>query len=72
MLRFTQRDSPLTADRDRVVRAQPSSPTQQDGSIEGGEPPRGLRTALLIGFGGLLVIMLVAGSTALQTLRRCQ
>jgi signal transduction histidine kinase len=70
MLRFTQHDSPLTADKDRGVHAQPSPPTQQDGTAEGSEQaPRRLRTILSIGFGGLLVIMFVAGFTALQTLK---
>jgi len=70
MLRFTQRNSPLTANRNRDVRAQPSLPTDRDESIEGGErTSRRIRTVLLVGFGGLLVIMFVAGFTALETLR---
>jgi len=49
--------------------AQPSPPTRQAAGAEPGErAPRGLRTILLIGFGGLLAIMLAAGFTALQTL----
>ena len=64
--------SELTTDanKDRALHAQPSLPSQPDRSIEGSErTTRRLRTVLLIGFGGLLAIMLVAGLTALETLR---
>ena len=70
MLYFAQQDSSLTEDQNRGTGSQPSSSTHRDGGTEGGErTPRRLRTVLLIGFGGLLVIMFVAGFTALQTLR---
>jgi len=70
MLHSTQHDSPVAAVKDRGAPAQPSSPTQQVASIEGGErTSRRLRTVLFLGFGGLLVIMFGAGFTALQTLR---
>jgi signal transduction histidine kinase len=70
MLRFSQQDSPQTANKNGEGHAQPLSPTRQDRSIEGGERvPRRLRTVLSIGFGGLLVIMFIAGFTALETLR---
>jgi signal transduction histidine kinase len=61
----------IDADKNRGGQARPSSPAQQGGSIEGGErTPRRLRTVLLIGFGGLLVLMFVAGFSALETLRQ--
>jgi hypothetical protein len=70
MLRFSQQDGPQTANKNGGGHAEPWSPTRQGGSIEGGERvPRRLRTVLSIGFGGLLVIMFIAGFTALETLR---
>ena len=53
------------------VDAQPSSSTRKAGGTEAGErAPRGLPTILLIGFGGLLAIMVAAGFSALQTVRK--
>ena len=52
------------------VDAQPSSSTRKAGGTEAGErAPRGLPTILLIGFGGVLAIMVTASFTALRTLR---
>jgi len=70
MPHVAQHDSHRSAVDDGGVRPQPSSPAQRDASVERNDGARrGLPTILMIGFGGLLAMMLVAGVAALRTLR---